>query len=167
MIRVKYHKDHLLVSQGVFMSTMLQQPVAIPPGSGKILKFLGVTHKLTKSQTNGAFYLCEAVFAPESGSPLHIHHYEDEVIHVLEGAIDIRLDKEKLNVPVGGIVHLPKNIPHALQNPLKTPSKMMVFAIPGGLENYFDEVDTALQNGSLNNETHIKISMKYGLEWLE
>ena len=149
------------------MEKVLQQPVAIPPGSGKVLKFLGVTHKLTYAQTNGAFYLCEAVFGPESGSPLHIHHYEDEVIHVLEGAIKIRLDGKELNTPAGGIVHLPKNIPHALQNPLKTPLRIMVFAIPGGLEGYFNEVDTALQNGSLDKETHTKISMKYGLEWLE
>jgi mannose-6-phosphate isomerase-like protein (cupin superfamily) len=98
---------------------------------------------------------------------LHIHHYEDEVIHVLEGAIDIRLDRDKLHAPVGGIVHLPKNIPHALQNPLKIPLRIMVYAIPGGLEGYFDEVDTALQNGTFNDEVHTKISMKYGLEWLE
>ncbi|HEU0293997.1 MAG TPA: cupin domain-containing protein [Anaerolineales bacterium] len=158
------------------MDIVLQQPVAIPPGSGKILKFLGVTHKLTEAQTAGAFYLCEAVFpgtarqgrcAPESGSPLHIHHYEAEVIHVLEGAIDIRLDTKKLHAPVGGTIHLPKNIPHALQNPLKTPLRIIVYAIPGGLENYFDEVEAALQNNSLDNETHVQISMKYGLEWLE
>lgn len=149
------------------METVLQQPVAIPPGSGKTLRFLGVTHKLTSTQTGVAFYLCEAVFAPESGSPLHIHHYEDEVIYVLEGAIDIRLDKKKLHAQVGGIIHLPKNIPHALQNPLKIPLRILVYAIPSGLENYFDEVDAALQNDSLANETHTKISMKYGLEWLE
>jgi mannose-6-phosphate isomerase-like protein (cupin superfamily) len=149
------------------MGTVLQQPVAIPPGSGKVLKNLGVIHKLTSAQTGGAFYLCEAEFAPESGSPLHIHHYEDEVIHVLEGVIDVRLDKEKLHASVGGIIHLPKKIPHAFQNPLKTPLRIMVYAIPGGLENYFDEVEAALQNDSFDNETHAKISMKYGLEWLE
>ena len=149
------------------MGTVLQKPIAIPPGSGRVLKFLGVTHKLTDAQTAGAFYLCEAVLGPESGSPLHIHHYEDEVIYVLDGAIEIRLDKEKLHAPAGGIIHLPKNIPHALQNPLKTRLRILVYAIPGGLENYFDEVETALQSGSLDEETHNKISMKYGLEWLE
>ena len=89
------------------------------------------------------------------------------MIHVLEGAIDIRLDAKQLHAPAGGIIHLPKKIPHALRNPLKTSLRIMVCAIPGGLEGYFDEVDVALQNGSLNNETHTKISMKYGLEWLE
>ena len=149
------------------MGTMVPQPIAVLPDSGRKLKSLGVIHKLTSEQTGGAFYVCEAVFGPESGSPLHIHHYEDEVIHVLEGAIDIRLDKEKLHAPAGGIVHLPKKIPHALQNPLKTPLRIMVHVIPGGLESYFDEVDAALQNGTFGAELHLEISRKYGLEWLE
>lgn len=149
------------------MDTILQKPVVVPPGSGRTLKLLGVTHKLTSAQNGGAYYLCEAEFAPESGSPLHIHHFEDEVIYVLEGAIEIRLDNEKLRAPAGGIIHLPKKVPHALYNPLKTPLKIMVCAIPGGLENYFNEVEATLQSGSLDDETHRKISMKYGLEWLE
>ena len=149
------------------MGIIVPQPVAVPPGAGRVLQFLGVTHKLASEQTGGAFYVCEAVFGPESGSPLHIHHYEDEVIHVLEGEIEIRLDKDRLHAPVGGTIHLPKNIPHALQNPLKTPLRIMVHAIPGGLEHYFDEVDAALQNGTFNTEVHMEISKKYGLEWLE
>jgi quercetin dioxygenase-like cupin family protein len=149
------------------MGTLVPQPIAVLPAGGRVLKSLGVTHKLTSEQTRGAFYVCEAVFGPESGSPLHIHHYEDEVIYVLEGAIEIRLDREKLHAPAGGIVHLPKNIPHALQNPLRTPLRIMVSAIPGGLENYFDEVDAALLKGTFDNETHIRISTRYGLEWLE
>jgi mannose-6-phosphate isomerase-like protein (cupin superfamily) len=153
--------------EGAFMGTVVPQPVAILPAGGRVLKFLGVTHKLTSEQTGRAFYVCEATFGPESRSPLHIHHYEDEVIYVLEGEIDIRLDNESLHAPVGGIVHLPKKIPHALQNPSKTPLRIMVHAIPGGLEGYFDEVDTALHNGSFNAETHTEISRKYGLEWLE
>jgi len=74
------------------MGTILPQPVAVLPNAGRLLQFLGVTHKLTGDQTGGAFYVCEAVFGRESGSPLHIHQYEDEVIHVLEGEIEIRLD---------------------------------------------------------------------------
>ncbi len=149
------------------MGSIVSQPVAILPDGGRTLEFLGVSHKLTSDQTGGAFYVCEAVFGPEGGSPLHIHHYEDEVIYVAEGAIDIRLDKEKLHMPAGGIIHLPKKVPHALQNPLKTPLRIMVHAIPGGVEHYFDEVDAALQNGSFNAELHTAISKKYGLEWLE
>ena len=149
------------------MGTVLQQPIALHPGAGRELKALGVTYKLTSAQTGGAYFLCEAIFGPESGSPLHIHHREDESIYVVEGGIDIRLDHEKLHVPAGGMIHLPKKVPHALYNPLNTPLRILVHAIPGGLENYFDEVDAALQNGSLDAATHAEISQKYGLEWLE
>lgn len=149
------------------MDTVVPQPIAIQPGMGRRLNTLGVTHKLTSDQTGGAYYLCEAVFGPESGSPFHIHHREDEVIYVLEGAIEIRLAHEKLLIPAGGVVHLPKAIPHALYNPLKTPLRIMVHAIPGGLENYFDEMENALQRGPLDRETFLQISKKYGLEWLD
>jgi mannose-6-phosphate isomerase-like protein (cupin superfamily) len=149
------------------MGDVLQQPIAVQPGSGKKLSNLGVTHLLTSAETGEAYYLCEAIFGPESGSPLHIHHREDEVIYVLEGAIDIRLHKDRLHVPVGGVIHLPKKVPHALHNPLKIPLKIMVHAIPGGLENYFDDVDAAIQNGTLDDDMHTRISAKYGLEWLE
>ena len=149
------------------MNNIPSQPISVAPDAGTLLKRMGVTHKLTSQQTGGSYYLCEAVFAPESGSQLHIHHYEDEVIYVLDGAIDIRLDNKKLHAPVGGVIHLPKNIPHALYNPLKTPLKIMVYAIPGGLENFFNEVESALENGSLTDETYTEISTRYGIEWLK
>ena len=149
------------------MATVVPQPLAALHGAGRTLQFLAVTHKLTSEQTGGAYYVCEAVFGPGSGSPFHIHHFEDEVIHVLEGAIDIRLDNEKLHAPAGGIIHLPKKIPHALQNAFNTPLRIMVHAIPGGLEKYFDDVDAALQNNTFSAEVHTAISKKYGLEWLE
>lgn len=149
------------------MGTVFQPPVAVLPGSGRKLVNLGVTHLLTSEQTGGAYYLCEAIFGPESGSPLHKHHHEDEVIYVLEGALDVRLDKQQLHIPSGGVVHLPKKFPHALYNPLRTPLKIMVHAIPGGLEGYFGEVDSALQNETLDSDLHNSISEKYGLEWLE
>ena len=81
------------------MSISVPQPVAILPGGGRTLQFLDVTHKLISDQPRGAFYVCEAVFGPESGNLLHIHHYEDEVIYVLERAIDIQLDNQKLHAP--------------------------------------------------------------------
>ena len=149
------------------MNTLLPQPIAVPPDAGKVLKHIGVTHKLTRSQNGGGYYLFESEFDPESGNSLHVHRYEDEVVYVLKGEIEIRLDHQKLYAVAGGVAHLPKNIPHALYNPLKTPLKIMAIAIPGGMEFYFDELESALENGTLDNETHKKISLKYGIEWLE
>ena len=143
------------------------QPVVIPPDSGKVLNFLGVTHKLTRQHTGGAYYLFEFELDPESGNRLHVHRYEDEVVYVLEGAIQIRLGNEILQTVAGGVAHLPKSIPHALYNPLKTPSRYLTIAIPGGMENFFDELGVAQETGTLDDAMHKRISRKYGIEWLE
>jgi quercetin dioxygenase-like cupin family protein len=149
------------------MNTNDPQPIVVPPNSGRVLKFLGVTHKLTNQQTSGAYYLFEFEFGPESGNRLHVHRYEDEVVYVLEGAIEIRLANKKLQAVRGGVAHLPKHIPHALYNPLKTPSRYLGMSIPGGMENFFDELVTAQEAGTLDDGMQRKISLKYGIEWLE
>lgn len=143
------------------------QPLVVYPNSGKELKFLGITHKLTPQQTNSGYYLFEFKFEPESGNRLHVHSYEDEVVYVLDGAIEVRLEDQRLQAATGGVVHLPKHIPHALYNPLKTKSKYLGMAIPGGMENFFDELVMAQEAGQLDDETHGNISIKYGIEWLE
>ena len=149
------------------MMSFNPQPIAIPSGSGKQFKFMGVTHKLTQPQTGGAFYIFEAEFEPETGNSLHVHRYEDEVVYVLQGGIEIRLDNRKLQVDPGGVAHLPKNIPHALFNPWKTSLKFLTMTVPGGMEYFFDELGIANENGTLDDALHKKISRTYGIEWLE
>ena len=149
------------------MNIVVPKPITIAPGSGKVLKSVGVTNKLTSAQTGGAYSLFEVEFEPESGTLLHVHRYEDEIVYVLRGEIEIRLATQRLNAVKGGVAYLPKNIPHAFYNPLKTPLKVLVTAIPGGLEDYFDELEAALANGPVDDEAHNKISLKYGIEWLE
>jgi len=149
------------------MKSDYPQPIVVPSHSGKVLEFLGVTHKLTSNQTGSGYYLFESVFDPESGNRLHVHRHEDEVVYVLEGAIEIRLDNQKLQASSGGVAHLPKNIPHALYNPLKTPLRILAMAIPGGMELFFDDLSVAYEDGTLDDATHKNISQKYGIEWLE
>jgi quercetin dioxygenase-like cupin family protein len=153
--------------KAVVMNSDHLQPIHIPPGSGKVLNLLGVTHKLTSQHSGGAYYLFEFEFDPESGNSLHVHSYEDEVVYVLDGAIQIRLGNEKLQAVAGGVAHLPKHIPHALYNPLKVPSRYLGIAIPGGMEKFFDELSAAQEAGTLDDAMHKNISRKYGIEWLE
>ena len=143
------------------------QPIFVPPHSGKALEFLGVTHKLTSQQTGGAYYLFESVFDPESGNQLHVHRREDEVGYVLEGALEIRLADQTVVVEAGSVAHLPKNIPHAIRNPLKTTSRYLFMTIPAGLDQWFDALDTAKQAGTLDDAMFRKLSLDYGIEWLE
>ena len=128
---------------------------------------MGVTHKLTQPQTGGAFYLFEVEFEPETGNSLHVHHNEDEIVYVLDGKIQIRLDHQKFQTAAGGAAHLPKNIPHALYNPMKTRLKFMAMTLPGGMGHFFDALSAANDSGALNDITDKEISRKYRIEWLE
>ena len=143
------------------------QPIFVPPHSGRVLEFRGVTHKLTSDQTGGAYYLFETVFGPGDGNRLHIHRREDEVGYVLAGALEIRLADQTVVVEAGSVAHLPKNVPHAIRNPLKTPSRYLFMTIPAGLDGWFDALETAQRDGTLDDALYRNLSLEYGIEWLE
>lgn len=143
------------------------QPIFVPPYSGEVMENFGVTHKLTGNQTGGAYYLFESVFRPGFGNGLHIHRREDEVAYVLDGALEIRLQNQTVIVEAGSVAHLPKNIPHAIRNPLQTPSRYLFMAIPAGLDQWFDAIDAARNAGTLDDAMYRKLSLDYGIEWLE
>jgi len=143
------------------------QPIFVPAHSGKKLKFLAVTHKLTGQQTGGAYYLFESVFGPGDGNQLHVHRREDEVGYVLEGALEIRLADQTVVVEAGSVAHLPKNIPHAIRNPLKTHSRYLFMTVHAGLDQWFDALEAARNAGTLDDALYLKLSLEYGIEWLE
>ena len=143
------------------------QPVFVPAQSGKVLEFLGVTHLLTSQQTGGACYLFESTFDPETGNRLHVHGREDEIALVLEGALEIRLPAETRSLELGGVARLPKGLPHAIRNPLKTPSRYLFIAVPGGLDLWFDAVTDAERDGVLDDATFRNLSLAFDIGWLE
>ena len=146
------------------MQSVDSQPIFVPPHAGQVL---GVTHKLTGAETGGVYFLFEARFAPESANRLHVHRREDEVAYVLEGALEVRLAGRTMLVEVGGVAHLPKNVPHALRNPLPTPSRYLFLAIPAGLDQWFEALAAARQAGTLDDARYDQLSREYGIEWLE
>ena len=62
---------------------------------------------------------------------------------------------------------LPKTVPHALRNPLETPSRYLLLAVPGGLDRWFDAVAEAKAVGSLDEALFRTLSEEFGIGWLE
>ncbi len=58
-------------------------------GPGRDLIF-----KVTGEDTNGAFDYFIVEVAPHGGPPLHVHHVQEETIHVLKGRFKIRIGDE-------------------------------------------------------------------------
>ena len=67
-----------------------KQNVVLGPGEGKMIPLSEhkVTHKVSGSETNGAYSMLE-VELDGDGPPLHIHKAEDEAFYVLEGERNI------------------------------------------------------------------------------
>ena len=143
------------------------QPTFLPPGSGRVLELLGVTHRLTSEQSEGSIYIFETTFEPGAGNRLHVHSREDEIAYVLEGTLEVRLRDRTAILEAGGVGRLPKNLPHAIRNPLDTPSRYLFLAIPGGLDRWFDAVADAEGGGSLDDTLFRKLSEDNGIGWLE
>ena len=149
------------------MKTDDAQPIFIPARSGMVLDVRAVTHLLTSQQTGGSCYLFESTFEPETGNRLHVHGREDEIAYVLEGTLEVRLPGERRSLDAGGVARLPKGLPHAIRNPLKTPSRYLFIAVPGGLDLWFDAVAEANRDGLLDDAMFRKLSLDFAIGWLE
>ncbi|HVQ22512.1 MAG TPA: cupin domain-containing protein [Candidatus Saccharimonadia bacterium] len=126
-----------------------------------------MTHKLTSQQTGGTIYLFESAFEPGTGNRMHVHAREDEIGFVIEGALEIRLADRSELLAAGGIARLPKGIPHAIRNPLDSPSRYLFMAVPGGLDRWFDAVAQADREGLLDDAMFQRLSKDAGIDWLE
>jgi quercetin dioxygenase-like cupin family protein len=72
--------------------------------------------KLLCDQTNGSIAIFEEVLPPGSGTPLHIHHTSDEVIHIHSGNFVVRLGDEKRPAGEGDWIFIPRGLRHAWRN---------------------------------------------------
>jgi mannose-6-phosphate isomerase-like protein (cupin superfamily) len=131
------------------------------PGEGQI--FAGVTCKVGSDATDGAYTVLELTLPPGAGSPLHVHHREDEIFYVIEGECAVRLDDQEQIAPAGSVVRLPKGKVHAFRNPGSVPTRLLITAVPGGLDRYFAELH-ALGTSATPDAVNA-INRKYEIEF--
>ena len=97
-----------------------------------------VTPKLTCRETDGEYFVFEAVTPPGVGVPLHVHRHEDEFFRVLDGEFEFQLDQQIQRVTPGAMVTFPKNIPHAFRNVGTKPGRTLWTVMPGAnFEKFF------------------------------
>jgi quercetin dioxygenase-like cupin family protein len=89
-------------------------PIAHGPGEGEAYWFFGglTTIKATAGETAGRVAVSENLAPRGSGSPLHVHHREDEWFYVLEGELTFWVAGEVIQAPAGSFVYGPRDIPH-------------------------------------------------------
>jgi quercetin dioxygenase-like cupin family protein len=130
-------------------------------GPGRDLVF-----KLTGEDTRGAldYFVCEV--APHSGPPLHVHHQQDETIHVLSGRFKVRTGDQEHTLDCGGFAYLPAGLPHAFLNLTAEPAELIVVFAPGGGHRFFEDLGPATRDGTHNREEIAAIFERHGMTLL-
>ena len=116
-----------------------QTAVIVKPDEGRKLWVWGdlYTIKISGAETNGAYALIECVVGPESGTPLHIHHAEDEMFYILSGALSVWTEGQKTVVGTGSYVYIPQGLVHAWKNESDEPVRFLTSVTPAGFEQFF------------------------------
>jgi quercetin dioxygenase-like cupin family protein len=97
------------------------------------------TFLITGAQSNGAYFIMEAIVPPGGGPPPHIHHREQESFYVLEGTLDIQMGDQTVQASAGDFVHIPNGTVHSFCNNGDSLARQLLIFSPGGLERFFEE----------------------------
>jgi quercetin dioxygenase-like cupin family protein len=112
-------------------------PIALGPGQGEALWFLGslITIKSSSDSTGGRVAVIENLAPRGSGSPLHVHHNEDEWFYVLEGELTFWVGGQVTTATAGSFVYGPRDIPHTFTVSSEQ-ARFLLVAEPAGFEDF-------------------------------
>ena len=98
------------------------------------------TFLVTGAQSDGAYFILEAVVPPGGGPPPHIHHREHESFYLLDGTVSLRVADQTMRASQGDFAHIPRGTVHTFRNDGATDARMLVVFSPAGMEKYMEEV---------------------------
>ena len=109
--------------------------VQVTFGAGDEYRYLA-----TGDDTDGGYYLVEAIVPPGGGPPFHIQTREEEAFYILEGELSFYGDDGAIEAGPGTYLNIPKGAKHRFRNNGKETAKMLFFFTPAGIEGLFDEL---------------------------
>jgi quercetin dioxygenase-like cupin family protein len=139
--------------------------IAVPQSK---VSWMGTQYSITvtKRDSAGLIGVFEGVVPAGDGPPIHVHHNEDEVIHVLEGEYEFWLNGEIMRHGSGTSVFLPRGVPHTFRVLGKTPGRNLAILTPGGFENFFVEVASRDLMMPRDMAEVVELGNLYGLEFV-
>ena len=110
-------------------------------------------------ETNGRYFIMEALVPPGAGPPPHRQTREEEAFYVLEGTVTFRANDETIEAGPGTFLHIPSGAVHNFINESAEPARMLIFFAPPGIEVMFDEM-------AADPDSYVAIGREYGVEFL-
>jgi len=112
-------------------------PIAMQQGQGEARWFLGALATIKSSgETTGGRVAVTENWAPRGhGSPLHVHHNEDEWFYVLSGELTFWVDGQVITATDGSFVYGPRDVPHTF-TVTSEEARFLLVIEPAGFENF-------------------------------
>lgn len=145
------------------------------PSSSKDLWFLDtwVTIRVSESQNLDTISVMEHRAPFGDSPPLHIHHTEDEIFHVLEGRFYFIVGDKEYRLQAGDILHAPKGIAHQYLVESEMGGRWLTITTQGDFEKFVREIARPAERKELperhkptQNEIKIlnEIAARFGIE---
>lgn len=135
---------------------------ALPP-----INVLGTQMRvlLDADDTGGHFALVESVEEPGNGPPLHIHHAEEELFHVVEGDFRFRVGDRTFEAGPETTVFAPRDIPHTYACVGPGVGRMLTLVQPPAFIGFFRAIDEMSRQGPPRPERLMALGGDYSLEF--
>ena len=107
------------------------------------IKLIGVNSnlldlKISGEDTNGGLAIFEQTSLSQGmGTPLHVHHFQNEIFYVLEGQYFFKVGEDEFELSAGDSILLPMKIPHAWTQISEKGKMIVTFQPAGKMENFF------------------------------
>ena len=144
-----------------FKALTPKEGLRLQSGPGRDLIF-----KVTGEDTGGAFDYFIVEVAPHGGPPLHVHHKQEETIHVLKGKFKVRIGDEIFYLYEGDFAYLPSKVPHAFLNLTDEPGDIIVVYTPGGGHKFYEELGPLTRHGVPDKKVVAQLFEKYEMSLL-
>jgi mannose-6-phosphate isomerase-like protein (cupin superfamily) len=148
-----YYKEYIILAENARKEREMVKSAykVLEPGDGLKLQSgpgRNLIFKVTGEDTGGAFDYFIVEVAPKGGPPLHVHHKQEETIHVLKGRYKIRIGDDIFYCNEGGFAYLPSKVPHAFLNLTDEPGEIIVVYTPGGGHKFYEEFGPVARSGA-------------------
>jgi mannose-6-phosphate isomerase-like protein (cupin superfamily) len=107
----------------------------------------------------------ESIVPAGEGPPVHVHHNEDEILHLIEGQFEFFVDGERIPRRAGDTVLVPRGVPHTFRVLGERPGRLIAVMTPGGFEGFFLEVAERELRIPDHMDEVAETAGRYGLEF--
>ena len=91
--------------------------------------------RVSGEETDGSYAVLEILVPEGDMPPLHVHHEEDEVFHVLEGEVTLFLPGTEMPLAAGDTFRAPRGVPHTYRVESRQ-ARWLVFCAPARFEGF-------------------------------